>query len=154
MDSRVTALLFGAPKDDFDFLMDEQDGIAVVYECWPGAFEACYRGKSCSVYEVEETGFQRGLTGWEPELVSQLPVRVIGETVIDDLFGALIQEEKNGRLKLLRYSANPEYTALIEEHIRARMIRFDALRYADTDVRFRKYYWEIVRSLREERDDS
>lgn len=54
--SRITAICFGAPKDDFDLLMDEVDGIPVLYECYPGAFQRIYAGKNGSLYEVSEEG--------------------------------------------------------------------------------------------------
>lgn len=39
----VTALLFGAPKDDFDFIMDiNEEGIPEIYECYKNAFEIIY----------------------------------------------------------------------------------------------------------------
>lgn len=77
IENMVTGLLFGAKKDDFDFLLDEDEcGNPVVYECYPNAFEKIYRGKCCSVYELEETDFKRGVTGWEPELVCDHEVPV------------------------------------------------------------------------------
>lgn len=52
----ASKICFGAPKDDFDLLMDEVDGIPVLYECYPGAFQRIYAGKNCSLYEVSEEG--------------------------------------------------------------------------------------------------
>lgn len=34
---RLTAILFGAPKDDFDILLDEVDGKPAIFECYPNA---------------------------------------------------------------------------------------------------------------------
>lgn len=31
VNNRLTAILFGAPKDDFDILLDQEDGKPVIY---------------------------------------------------------------------------------------------------------------------------
>ena len=46
----------------------DAEGKPVIWECCPGAFQKVYQGKGCSVYEVDDSGFQSGVTGWEPEL--------------------------------------------------------------------------------------
>lgn len=145
----ATGLLFGAPKDDFDFLMDcDEDGTPVVYECYPNALEEKYCGKRCSVYEVNEDGFQRGITGWEPELVCETSVPVQREVQIADLYVRLLQEQEQGQLILYRYNDTPDYRRLISGHIVDRLIRFNVLEYQDTDRRFQTYYAKIIEALR------
>ena len=64
IENLVTGLLFGVKKDDFDFLLYTDDkGTPVLCECYPDAFQKKYEGQSCSVYEVKENGFLRGVTG-------------------------------------------------------------------------------------------
>lgn len=148
----VTALLFGARHDDFDFLITEETGKTVVYECYPNAFEKVYMGKSCSVYELGEDGFLKGMTSWEPELVCEKPVTVQREVFISDLYLRLVEEEKMGNLVINRYSDTMEYKKLISEHIVDRMIRFDALPHLKTDERFKRYYKKIGQALLEVMD--
>ncbi len=92
--SRITAICFGAPKDDFDLLMDEVDGIPVLYECYPGAFQRIYAGKNCSLYKVSEEGFLEGQTGWDAELVCTSSVPVIREERINGIYSALREAAK------------------------------------------------------------
>ena len=93
VDDLVTGLLFGAGHDDFDlYLSNDAAGVPTVRECWPGAFQKVYQGKRCSVYEVDEAGFQRGVTSWDPELVHEGEVAVERETVVDDLYRRLLEE--------------------------------------------------------------
>ena len=148
----VTALLFGARHDDFDFLLTEEDGRPVVYECYPGAFEKIYAGKSCSVYEIAEDGFLSGVTSWEPEFVCEEAIEVLRETFVPDLYGHLQEEEKQGNLVLNRYEDTMEYKKLISEHIVDRMIRFDAVPCLETDERFKRYYKKIGEALLEVMD--
>ena len=149
----VTALLFGARKDDFDFLMDEDElGRTVVYECYPNAFEKVYSGKGCYVYEVAEEGFLRGMTSWEPEFVCEDAVEVKREIAIEDLYQRLLMEENAGNLILYRYTDDLEYKKIISEHIVDRIIRFDVLDKLETDERFQKYYWRICEALKEVMD--
>lgn len=150
IDNLVTGLLFGAKKDDFDFLLDvDKDDTPVIYECYPDAFSTIYRGKRCSVYELMEEGFLRGVTGWDPELVRETEAAVEKEYVIPDLYARLLEEEAKGNLIIHRYRQDPEYQEIISEHIKDRLIRFDLLEYFDTkDIRGEKYYRAIIDELK------
>lgn len=149
IESLVTGLLFGVRHDDFDlFLNTNAQGIPEVYECYPGSFRAVYQGKACSVYELKEDGFQRGMTSWSPELVSESETAVEREVVIDDLYSRLLQEQEKGNLILHPYADSPEYKKLISEHIVDRLIRFNALDHLETDLRFQKYFRPIIDALR------
>lgn len=148
VDQLTTGLLFGAKHDDFDFrLSTNDDGTPELYECYPDAFRSVYEGKRCSVYELKDDGFQRGMTSWEPELVCESEVAVVKETVIDDLYARLMQEAADGRLILRPFANTPEYKRLISAHIVDRLIRFDALRCLDTDPRFQRYFRAIIEAL-------
>ena len=47
VDDLVTGLLFGAGHDDFDlYLSNDAAGVPTVRECWPGAFQKVYQGKT------------------------------------------------------------------------------------------------------------
>lgn len=122
-----TALLFGAKKDDFDFILDEIDGKPVVYECYKDAFKEIYSNKSCSIYELADEGFMRGMTSWTPELVSEHPAVVVREIKIDDLYGYLMDEVKAGDIILSLYKSSKEYKSMISNHILDRIIRFEIL---------------------------
>lgn len=148
VDHLTTGLLFGAKHDDFDFRISiNDDGTPELYECYPGTFRSVYEGKRCSIYELKDDGFQRGMTGWEPELVCESEVAVERETVIDDLHARLMQEAAEGRLILYLFADTPEYKRLISSHIVDRLIRFDALRRLDTDPRFQRHFRAIIEAL-------
>lgn len=148
VDHLTTGLLFGVQHDDFDFLLStNDDGTPELYECYPGAFRSVYEGKRCSVYELKEDGFQRGMTSWKPELVCESEVAVEREIVIDDLHARLMQEVAEGRLILHLFTNTPEYKRLISSHIVDRLIRFDALRCLDTDPRFQRHFRAIIEAL-------
>lgn len=146
----VAGLLFGVKHDDFDFIIstDEND-IPIICECYPGALEKTFKGKSCSVYIVDESGFQDGLTSWEPELVCEREVEVITETIIEDVYQRLLEEEQKHMLKVSRYEFNDEYRGKIASHIVDRLIRFDVDLDSCTkrDIRFATYYRGIVQAL-------
>lgn len=150
IENMVTGLLFGVKMDDFDFMIstDENDK-PVVYECYPCAFQKIYQGKGCSVYEVSDEGFMRGMTSWEPELVCENEVSVIDEIVVADLYERLLEEEKSGNLKIYRYEFNDEYREKIASHIVDRIVRFDIdlSNIIEKDRRFDVYYKGIVQEL-------
>ncbi len=151
IENLVTGLLFGAKVDDFDFIiLNDENDRPIVYECYPDAFSLVYKNRGCSVYELEETGFLRGMTSWSPELVSENEVAVQNEIVIPDLYARLLEEEAQGNLVLHRYSEDMEYKARISRQVIDRLIRFEidlehCLEWGDE--RFRKYYGGIIRML-------
>lgn len=146
----VTGMLFGTKQDDFDFMISTDDkNIPVLYECYPNAFENIYKGKSCSVYLVNDEGFQRGMTSWEPELVCESEVEVIEEIFIKDLYQRLLEEEQGGNLIIYRYEFCDEYRKRISSHIVDRLIRFeiDLDKCTEQDQRFSLYYKDLIRAL-------
>lgn len=150
IENMVTGLLFGAKQDDFDFIIstDENDR-PVIYECYPDALKKIYQGESCSVYELSEEGFLHGMTSWEPELVCECEVEVLGEIVIKDLYERLLEEEKSGNLIIHRYEFCDQYRKKISEHIVDRFIRFevDLSKCLEQDERFLTYYKDVVNAL-------
>ena len=150
IENLVTGILFGVKQDDFDFaIVTDENGIPTVYECYPDALMKKYQGKSCSVYEVEEEGFLRGMTSWSPELVCESEVTVANEIVIHDLYGRLLEEEQKGTILIHRYEHTDEYRSMISKHVVDRLIRFeiDLTKCMTQDERFAKYYKEIILEL-------
>lgn len=150
IENMVTGLLFGTKQDDFDFIIStDENGNPAVYECYPDAFQKIYQGKGCSVYEVSDEGFQRGMTSWSPELVSENEVSVINEIIVADLYERLMEEEKNGNLQIYRYEFSDEYRKKIALHIVDRIIRFEINldSIVEQDVRFSSFYKKIVQAL-------
>lgn len=105
--------------------------------------------KSCSIYEVKDEGFQRGMTGWSSELVCENEAEVVNEIVIEDLYQRLLEEEQKGNLKIHRYDFCEEYRKKISSHIVDRFIRFeiDLNKCMEHDERFATYYKDIVLEL-------
>jgi len=150
IENMVTGILFGAKQDDFDFMIDtDENDNPVIYECYPDALRSIYQGKGCSVYEVNEEGFQSGLTSWDPELVCESDVEVINEIMIEDLYQRLLEEEQKGNLKIYRYEFCEEYRKKISGHIVDRLIRFeiDLEKCMEQDSRISTYYKGIVQEL-------
>ena len=122
--NKITAVCFGAPKDDFDLLMDEVEGVPHLYECYPHAVELVYNKKSCSLYEVSEEGFASGKTGWDAELVSEKAVPVTKEEHIEDIYLYLITASEQGKCVIHTYSDDPEYQSMLREELGARIKDF------------------------------
>ena len=143
----VTGLLFGAPHDDFDFIISEENGIPVIMECYPDAFSLTFKDRKCSVYEVSEDGFLRGMTSWSPELVSEREAAVVRETLMEDLYTRLLSEEANGNLIIRRYEDTAAYKSLVSEHIVDRLVRFDAV-YTENE-KIKNRYGKLIEALKD-----
>lgn len=146
VENMVTGFLFGAEQDDFDLrISTETDGKPIVMECYPDAFRTAFFGKTCTVYEVEETDFLRGKTAWSAEFVSEKEVAVVREIPVEDLYARLLQEEANGKLTVHRWEDTAEYKRVVSAHIVDRLIRFGAV---DTEnSRLKKHYGRLIDAL-------
>lgn len=142
----VTGLLFGAPHDDFDFIISEENGVSLIMECYPDAFRRSFQDRKCSIYELGDEGFVRGMTSWDPELVNENEVAVLREISVNDLYARLLEEEAMGNLIIRRFENNADYKHSVSEHIVDRLIRFDAV-YSD-DEKIKTHYGKIVDALK------
>ena len=143
--NRTTAICFGAPKDDFDLLMDVCDGKTVLFECYPDALKRVYSGKSCSLYTVKEDGFIQGRTGWDEELVSENSVEVLQEQMIPDIYEFLMCASTKGDCMINLYSDDEEYTTMLREELSERIIAFGISKeQMNNDWRFLKYFSKIL----------
>lgn len=147
VENLVTGLLFGAKHDDFYFFIATENGVPLLMECYPGALREVYEGKSCAVYEIAETGFQRGKTTWSAELVSELETPILREISVPNLYARLLEEEQKGRLIVRRYEDTVAYKHLVSEHIADRLIRFDMV-YSENE-RLRTHYGRLMDALQE-----
>ena len=143
--SRLMAILFGTPKDDFDILIDSNCGKAILYECYPLALEKIYSGKSCSLYTVEEENFQNGLTGWDEELVCSTPVAVISEEKIDDIYSEILRATKIGDCEIHFYEQSEDYLSFLRDELQERIVAFGIdEKYRNKDIRFIKYHNQLL----------
>ncbi len=138
--SRILALLFGAPKDDFDILIDESEGKPVVSEVYLHAARKVYQGKSCSLYTVSPEGFLSGQTGWESELVSLQSVPVAREEWIPDIFSEIEKAVRQKECVFREYSETPAYQEFLRDEISARVRDFGLSdEQMNADPRFRQH---------------
>ena len=137
--NRVTALLFGAPKDDFDILMDEENGKPVIYECYPKALKRIYFGKSCALYGLLEEGFLSGQTGWEPELVCEHAVPVVCEEKIGNIYEEIMASIEKGDCIFHQYSEDETYRQFLRDELSERIRAFGRTEL-NADPRFELYF--------------
>lgn len=141
INNKISALCFGAAKDDFDLLMDEADGITILKECYPHALEKVYSGKPCSLYAVNDDLFVSGATGWDAEFVSENPVEVISEEMVPDILACLLQAAEQGKCIIQRYTEDEAYQSMLRDEIKERIAAFnlteDQIRQ---DYRFERYF--------------
>lgn len=150
VNSRVLAMLFGTPKDDFDLLTDVEHEKIVVYECYPDALKKVYNGKQCSVYEVSADGFLHGITGWDAELVNPKPVSVIQEERVDDIFVRIMEAANTGELVIHHYADNKEYQSFLCDELQERIQAFGMTEEdMDTDPRFLRYHKKLFHQSNE-----
>lgn len=94
------ALMYGVRNFEYTYGYTK-DGQIYYEEYFPNALEALYSGKSASLYECAPDCV--AATKIPNEVVTDLPVKVIRETVIPDVHEALLEQEKIGALVIRRY---------------------------------------------------
>lgn len=122
------ALLFGSEKymGDFDGAYGiYEDGTPYFYEAYKGALKRAYKGEKCFVYEVDPTNFETGKTSFSGEVVSEKPAKIIGYTVVEDVYEKLLELERQGKFKIVRFSKETE--DMMQKHIADRIIRWHIL---------------------------
>jgi len=113
----VLALTYGAEWCNYDFMQTvDQQGKVYLSECYEGAFDTIYKGRNCSLYELEDSGFERK-TSFVGEVVSPNSAKVLGETKIEDIYAELLKHEKAGELVVNRYEKTEWYKNYIESYI-------------------------------------
>lgn len=141
INNKTSALCFGAPKDDFDLLMDEADGVTVLKECYPRALEKVYSGKQCSLYTVDDELFASGITGWDAEFVSEKPVKVVSEERIPDILAYLLRAVEQGNCIVQRYTEDEAYLSMLRDEIQGRIAAFHLTEaQIRQDYRFEYYF--------------
>ncbi len=143
--SKIMAMLFGAPKDDFDLLIDAEDGKPILYECYPDAVKKVYSEKNCSLYTLEETGFMNGMTGWDEELVCTSPVPVVSEDIVEDIYAQLMLAVREGTCMIHFFEPSEEYLSFLREELQERIDVFGISKeYMQQDIRFIRYHNRLL----------
>lgn len=95
---------------------------------------------------MEEDGFLSGQTGWDAELVNPMPVKVVCEEKVEDIFQSIL-EAGNENLCILNYYADSEaYRSFLREELLER-VRVFGITEEDkkSDFRFECYFKELLK---------
>ena len=129
----VLSLLWGSSKSHRD--LDGNYGtinngtIKTPYfkEAFKNSFKERFKGETCYIYSVSAETFEHK-TGFKSELVSEVPVKVISCTRVNDLYARLQEEIKQGNFVLQKYdSKNKEYVEQMNQHILRTLLNDRAL---------------------------
>ena len=143
------ALLFGGDWSDNDFILKTKENGKISFsETYPNAFDDIYTGKSCYLYEIEDSGFSSGRTTFSLEIVSEKPARVLKETKVDDVKKALLDEVAKGSIELKFYEKTLEYRQMVSNHMINLIIKFDILTQPNAE-RIMKYFGELKKYIDE-----
>lgn len=125
------ALLFGSNCSfgDFDGMygINEETNIPYFYEAYKGAFKRRFNKQKCYIYEVDSSTFKEGKTSFSGEVVSEVPVKVLSCTKIDDLYSYLIDLAIESKIDIYEYEDTEKYREIVDKHIMDRLIRFKVL---------------------------
>lgn len=83
------------------------DSKPYIWERFTGALQVAYQGRKGSIYLLEPGTFKSGQTSWSEELVSDHPVTVKKEMIVDDVFEFLKQLKDKRELNIYCYPDAP-----------------------------------------------
>lgn len=94
------ALMYGVRNFEYTYGYTK-DGQIYLEEYFPDALKTIYKGKSASLYLcVPEESTETEIPN---EIISEKPVAVLSEKHIPDVYDALLEQERIGRLKIYRH---------------------------------------------------
>lgn len=114
---KTLAYIFGI-KNHNDYKISLQTGPLQIVEMCPNALERFYKNQSAYLYTFNAADFS-GRTQWDGEITSDKPVKPSSCDFIPDLQAAILEEEKAGRLEILRFPERNKYFNR-DEHLASR----------------------------------
>ena len=128
-----------------------KDGVAYYEEQFPGQLKAFYEGVRGYVYSVLPDDRVQSMPQREDLFYSCDPVKVYRTQEIPDVYQALLQYEREGSFKLLRFEdATPEKQAELIDRIATYIRESNLLEQDNEHSRFiRKYFVDAWRKAQE-----
>lgn len=114
---KTLAYIFGI-KGHNDYKISLQTNPLQIIEMCPNALERFYKNQSAYLYTFNAVDFS-GRTQWDGEITSDKPVKPSSCDFIPDLQAAILEEEKAGRLEVLRFPERNKYFNR-DEHLASR----------------------------------
>jgi hypothetical protein len=105
--NELTAAMFLGRHHDFILGSGFVEDQAYIVERFAGAFERAKSGATGSIYTLPGSSFQAGRTGFREEVVSEIALEPLGETVVSDAATHLLGLEVAGQLEIYRYPNRP-----------------------------------------------
>lgn len=105
--------------DNFDFICQTgfSKGKPFIWERFKGAFDLGYKNKKGSIYYLKPDSFKENMTSFSLEIVSEIPVKVEKEVIVNDAKEYLLNLEKQGKLSIFMFPDTPEGRASNKEDI-------------------------------------
>ena len=130
-----------------------KDGVAYYEEQFPGQLKAFYEGVRGYVYSVLPSDSIQSMPQREDLFYSTEPVKVYHTQEIPDVYQMLLQYEREGKFKLLRFEvASPEKQAELIDRIATYIRESNLLEQDNEHSRFiRKYFVDAWRNAQEHR---
>lgn len=132
--------------DNFDFIC--QTGFLgnkpYIWERFKGAFDLGYENKKGSIYYLKPDSFKENMTLFTPEIVSEVPVKVEKEEIIDDVKEYLLNLEKQGKLLIFMFPNAPNGKSSNKEDIVERGINWTLDFGEGTLEQIQKYHPDVL----------
>lgn len=121
---------------DFDGILSgrgkNKEHLPYFSEAYEGALNL-YKGQKCYVYEVDSKYFSQK-TSWSEEYVSEKPVKVLNCRVVEDILSEMEEYEREGKIKLNRYSLDEQYQTLMNNYLKERIEMYGIWKNPKTEI--------------------
>jgi hypothetical protein len=129
----VIASIFLGQHHDFILASGLTGDMPYICERFVGAFDRAKANVTASIYVLPGSSFQANRTGWEGDLISEIAVVPLSETVIDDAKTHLLELRDKGQLEIYFYPDRPEHLPSDDNDLISAALEFCAQgqRYVD-----------------------
>lgn len=140
----ATAAMFLGDNSDFICQTGFSNGKPYIWERFKGAFDLGYKDKKGSIYYLKPDSFKENMTSFSPEIVSEVPVKVEKEILIDNVKEYLIDLEKQEKLIIFIFPNTPDGRSSNKEDIVKRGIDWTIDFGENTLDQIEKYHPDVL----------
>lgn len=132
--------------DNFDFICQTgfSKGKPFIWERFKGAFDWGYKNKKGSIYYLKPDSFKENRTSFSLEIVSEIPVKVEKEMIVNDAKEYLLNLEKQGKLSIFMFPNTPEGRTSNKEDIVEKGINWTIDFGENTLAQIKEYHPDVL----------
>lgn len=144
----MSAVFLSSEGGDLSCSTGLSNGEIYIYERWPGAFDARYKGRTGSIYELPGDTFEGGRTSFKAEVISEVEVPILREIEIEDTKSHLMSLRDNGQIRIFMNDERPSWIPDDDQDLVDRIVQWSNGNQDSSSVRYaKKHLSHLIESI-------